>query len=149
MFLTIDLGSNFIITGVTVWHFYGDGRAYCSQKIATSTTGYFGGEECVAIDSGSDLGPSESADGISYTFPAHTARYVRHWCGRSTANSAVRFTEIDVYGVGQELAPPPPPSTPDVWKYVGCFRDNEGGRLFPTNPVPAGQVPRDAAATCA
>ena len=43
-FMTIDLGAAHSLTGVTVWHYYGNERAYCSQKVAISMTGAFQGD---------------------------------------------------------------------------------------------------------
>ena len=86
MYVTVDLLQNYPVTGVTVWHYYGDVRSYCNQKTALSTTGTFAGEEVIVYETGPDYGPPESADGIVQTFAPTVARYVRHWCGRSTAN---------------------------------------------------------------
>ena len=55
-FMTIDLGAAHSLTGVTVWHYYGNERAYCSQKVAISMTGAFSGEETVVYDTGSCSG---------------------------------------------------------------------------------------------
>jgi hypothetical protein len=98
LYVTLDLGGLHSIDGVTVWHYYGDTRAYCGQKIAISTTGDFGGEEVVVYDTGSDYGPPETVNGNAFHFTPTTGRYVRHWCARSTANAYVHFLEIDVYG---------------------------------------------------
>ena len=100
LYVTVDLLQNSPITGVTVWHFHGDPRQYCNQKIALSTTGAFAGEEDVVYETGPEYGPPESIEGIPRTFPPTEARYVRHWCGRSTANTGVHFLEMDVYGGG-------------------------------------------------
>ena len=43
-YMTVDLGTQKEITGVTIWHYYGNDRAYCNQKLALSKTGVFGGE---------------------------------------------------------------------------------------------------------
>ena len=100
VYVTVDLLQDYPITGVTVWHYYADGRQYCNQKIALSTTGAFAGEEDVVYETGPEYGPPETAEGISQTFPPTEARYVRHWSGRSTANGGVNFLEMDVYGGG-------------------------------------------------
>ena len=99
LYVTVDLGDHYYVTGVTLWHYYADGRAYCAQKIALSVNGNFAGEENVVYDTGTEYGPPESADGNAFTFPAYVARYVRHWSAGSTANQYVHFLEIDVYGV--------------------------------------------------
>ena len=41
LYATVDLGQLYMVSGVTIWHFYGSDRAYCSQKIAVSATGDF------------------------------------------------------------------------------------------------------------
>jgi hypothetical protein len=84
---------------VSLWHYYGDTRQYCGQKVALSTTGAFNGEEVVVLpDTGLDFGPPESIDGNAVTFDLVSARYVRHWSGKSDRNSGIHFMEIDVYG---------------------------------------------------
>ena len=98
LYMTIDLGTPCLITGVTIWHYYGNARAYCAQKIALSTTGDFVGEETVVYDTGSDYGPPESSSGNAFVFPAMVTRFVRHWSAGSTSNPYVHFLEIDVYG---------------------------------------------------
>jgi hypothetical protein len=147
LYMTIDLGDYYLVTGVTIWHYYGNDRAYCSQMVATSVTGEFAGEEYVAWDTGMEAyGPPESVDGNAITFPAKVARYVRHWSSRSTSNAGVHFLEIDVYGVDDPVPAPPP--VPNEWSYVGCFRDNEGARDFPGAINAVARVPAAAADEC-
>eukprot|EP01051_Picozoa_sp_SAG22_P010635 SAG22_NODE_967_length_6262_cov_20.374980_1_plen_1008_part_00 len=105
LYITVDLGRPILITGVTIWHYYGDDRAYCAQKVALSLTGQFLREEHVVYDTGSEYGPPESPDGNSITFPGYTARYVRHWSAGSTTDTNVHFIEVDVYGVPASVAP--------------------------------------------
>ena len=52
LYVTVDLGASFPLSGVTLWHYHGDARAYCAQKVALSTTGAFAGEEIVVYDTG-------------------------------------------------------------------------------------------------
>merc|ERR1740117_926242 len=150
LYLTIDLGDYYLVTGVTIWHYYGNDRSYCSQAVALSATGDFAGEEYVAYATGDGVqGPPESVDGNAITFAAYVSRYVRHWSGRSTANSGVHFLEIGVYGLADRQPPPPSPN-PAFGAYVGCFRDNEGGRdLTGTGSQAVASTPAAAAAECA
>eukprot|EP01052_Picozoa_sp_SAG31_P027110 SAG31_NODE_2509_length_5588_cov_2.936170_4_plen_606_part_01 len=97
-YLTVDLGNNYQITGVTIWHYYGNARRYCNQKIALSTANLFEGEEVVVYDTGTEYGPTESPDGNVHIFSETVARYVRHWCGGNTLNDFAHFMEIDIYG---------------------------------------------------
>ena len=39
LFVTIDIGAVHNVNGVTLWHYYGDTRAYCGQKLALSASG--------------------------------------------------------------------------------------------------------------
>ena len=122
-YMTIDLGTAHATTGATIWHYYGNDRAYCSQKIAMSLTGMFTGEETVVFDTGTcsgwctfpitcenaeagdctpdNYGPTEAADGNIFSWAPTHGRYLRHWSGRGQ-NSGVHFMEIDVYGCAGE-----------------------------------------------
>eukprot|EP01051_Picozoa_sp_SAG22_P000598 SAG22_NODE_17_length_32684_cov_34.234095_11_plen_281_part_00 len=98
LFLTVDLGTNYPVTGVTIWHYYGDTRAYCSQKVAVSQSGAFQGEEVVVYNTGTSYGEQETETGNTIVFERTVARFVRHWSSRSTSNTGVHFMEIDVIG---------------------------------------------------
>eukprot|EP01052_Picozoa_sp_SAG31_P022602 SAG31_NODE_1805_length_7233_cov_5.304738_2_plen_1964_part_01 len=80
-YITVDLGALQTVTGVTVWHYYGDVRRYCNQRIALSTTGLFDGEEKVIYDTRDGCGPLENRDGNVLIINGTAARYVRHWSG--------------------------------------------------------------------
>ena len=118
-YVTIDLGAVQSLTGVTIWHYYGNSRAYCSQKLAISDSGAFAGEEVVVYDTGTcsgwcsfpivcdggtsgdctpdNYGPTETADGNIFTWAPQAGQYVRHWSSRGQ-NAGVHFMEIDIYG---------------------------------------------------
>ena len=120
-YITIDLGTPYLTTGATVWHYYGDERAYCNQKVAISASGEFAGEETVVYDTGScsgyctgfpiscenaeagdcsveNYGPTEVPDGNVLGWDAEEARYIRHWSSRNNWNVGVHLLEMDVYG---------------------------------------------------
>jgi hypothetical protein len=99
LYLTVDLGALYPLSGVTLWHYHGDARAYCAQKVALSTTGAFTGEEVVVYDTGLAYGGVEAEHGNTIAFDQTAARYVRHWSGRSTRNTGIHFMEIDIYGI--------------------------------------------------
>jgi hypothetical protein len=98
LYITVDLGAVFTLNSVTVWHYYGGSRAYCGQRIAISSTGFFEGEETIVFETGSDYGDTEVEQGFTMNFPATTGQYIRHWSSRSTANGGVHFLEIAVMG---------------------------------------------------
>lgn len=81
----VDLGMDMYVGSVTVWHFYGDPRRYCNQRIALSETGRFAGEETTIYDvPGFDF--AESAAGNTVQAHGIRGRYVRHWASRNNLN---------------------------------------------------------------
>eukprot|EP01043_Picozoa_sp_COSAG02_P017040 COSAG02_NODE_764_length_17402_cov_14.275155_1_plen_567_part_00 len=99
LYVTVDLGQSYPVDGVTIWHYHGDDRSYCGQKVALSATGQFLGEELTVFDTARGYGPTETEQGNAIAFETTAARYVRHWCGRSDQNSGIHFMEIDIYGM--------------------------------------------------
>jgi len=98
LYVTVDMGDVYWVTGVTIWHYYSDARRYCNQKVVLSTTGAFSGEE-VTMYAVAGYGTAESADGNTIIFDAATeARYVRHYCSRSNKNGGVHFLEMSICG---------------------------------------------------
>ena len=98
LYITIDLGAVYTINSVTVWHYSGDTRRYCGQKVAISSTGDFTGEETTVYDTGSDFGDVEQDGGFVMEFPATTGRFIRHWSSKSDRNTGVHFLEVQVMG---------------------------------------------------
>ena len=105
VYITVDLGRVFSLSSVTIYHFSGDERRYCGQKISTSVTGEFAGEDTVVYDTGAEFGHVETAEGFTVRFQAHS-RFVRHWSSRSDANTAVHFIEMEIKGHGSWSATP-------------------------------------------
>jgi len=115
-----------------------------------STTGSFTGEEIVVYDTGSEYGPRESPNGDAHTIPMTLARYVRHWCGRSTSNAWVHFMEMDIYGDPNPQPRPPAQASAGAFRYLGCFNDNNGRRdLTGSGPDAVASDPLNAAEECA
>ena len=98
LYVTVDLGQSYPVDGVTIWHYHGDDRSYCGQKVALSATGQFMGEEIVVYETGQLYGDKETERGKAIVFDRIVARYVRHWSSRSDRNTGIHFMEIDVYG---------------------------------------------------
>ena len=98
MYVTIDLGEEYWVTSVVIWHYYEDIRQYCSQSVLLSRTGSFSGEEVDVYNTGTGYGPVETAAGHEIVFNATAARYIRHHCGRSTLNTGIHFMEMDIFG---------------------------------------------------
>jgi hypothetical protein len=139
-YITFDLGEVRDVSQVTIWG-YGrpnDRRRYCNVKVALSETGAFAGEEDVKYDSGNDWSDAESAEGKAIQFSATRARYVRHWRGRSTANTGVHFMEMSVFG--PSATPMLSASGEPIWRRVAeniCFSATDrAGASFPvTGPM--------------
>ena len=89
---------------VTLWHFYQAGAevAYCGQKVslsaARSISDAFTAEAAssVVYDTGDGFGDAESAGGNAIAVDMESARFVRHWCGRSTQGDTAHFLEVKV-----------------------------------------------------
>ena len=95
--VTVDLQEEVMISSVSVWHYYADPRRYCGQKVAISLTGEFRGEETVVYNTGLSYGPPETTDGHRIDLgTAAPARFVRHWCSRSTESLEVHFAKLSV-----------------------------------------------------
>lgn len=91
-YVTVDLGSEYVVTSVTLWHYYADVRQYCSQSLLLSTTGAFAGEEVQVYSTGTGYGPVETAEGHTINFNATTARCVS---SKSSSPAHVLLLPID------------------------------------------------------
>ena len=94
--VTVDLGSVSEISSVVIWHRLG--HRFCNQKLATSKTGRFRGEETVLFSTGLAYGAEETAAGLVHEVGAASlvGRYVRHWSSRNAVDFHVYFAEIAV-----------------------------------------------------
>ena len=97
LYVTVDLETTVMISSVSIWHYYGDQRRYCGQKVAVSATGEFRGEETVVYNTGLSYGPPETPTGHVIDMTAIPGRFIRHWCSRSTASLDVHFAKLSVH----------------------------------------------------
>lgn len=106
--LTMDLGAEYIIDRVKMWH-YTDGRTYHDVIIQFSNDPDFEKDVITVFNNdhdntcgqgeGTDEEYAESPDGKEFTFEKITARYFRTWLNGSDANPYGQWQEIEIYGV--------------------------------------------------
>ncbi len=103
----VDLGDEFVVDTIKLWHFWGDGRTYKDNKVALSKNGNFMGEEVVVFDTNdTDLEYPETAEGKEIKFDPTEAQYIRAWIGGSTANEWSHWVELQAFLVGTEPVEP-------------------------------------------
>ncbi len=107
VWVQIDLGDEFVIDTIKVWHYWGDGRTYKDNKIALSKDDFFMGEEVVVFDTNdTDAEYPETAEGKEIKFDPTEAQYIRAWVGGSTANEFSHWVELQAFFVGTQSVEP-------------------------------------------
>jgi hypothetical protein len=107
--IQIDLGLNYWLKKVKVWHYYADARTYEDVIIQLSSDPNFAPSNTTTVYNNDDDNSSlqgygtdplyvETSDGLTKGFPATKARYVRLWTDGSDKNSSHHYTEVEVYG---------------------------------------------------
>jgi hypothetical protein len=104
--IVIDLGQNFNLTKINVWHYFADARTYHDVIVQVSTVSDFSTKTTVFNNdtnnsagqgTGTNAENAESSAGKTITFSAVSARYVRLWSNGSTANVYNHYVEVEVY----------------------------------------------------
>ncbi|MCP4376607.1 MAG: hypothetical protein GY794_10600 [bacterium] len=109
-YVTIDLGSKATISGVSVWHYHGQARAYRDVIIEVADDVDFIENVQILFNSdhnnsygkgaGTDKGYIETNEGRYMYAPKGTAgRYVRLHSQGNTANDQNHYIEVEVYGI--------------------------------------------------
>ena len=94
LWVQLDLGTVKKVKEVRIWHYYADARKYCGQKLQISVNTQ---TWTTVYDTGTNYGDAETSAGKTISFSAQSARYVRHYAGKSNANGGTHFLEIEVY----------------------------------------------------
>lgn len=103
----VDLQDEYLIDTIKIWHYYGDGRTYHSNKIALSKSGNFLGEEVVVFDTDdTDEEYAETAEGKTITFDPVEAVFIRSWVNGSTANEWNHWVELQAFLIGEHAVKP-------------------------------------------
>jgi hypothetical protein len=112
----VDLGDEFEIDTIKLWHYYADGRTYHDNKVALSDKGAFIGEEIVVFDTNdTDDEYPETAEGKTITFDPIKAQYIRAWVGGSTANQWSHWVELQAFLIGPPQAVKPGEKLTSTW----------------------------------
>jgi hypothetical protein len=142
----IDLGQNYSLNRVRLWHYFGDGRSYRDVIVQLSTSADFStrttvfnndADNSAGQGAGGQAEYAETSAGRDITFAAVTARYVRLWTNGSSVNQYNHYVEAEVYTSGGTLPPtvtPVPPTAtpvpPTSGKVVGGYWP-----FWPDSPV--------------
>jgi uncharacterized protein YjdB len=110
--IQIDLGANYNINNIKLWHYYGDSRQYHDVIIQVSKDPDFSTgvitvynndtNNTAGLGTGNDSEYAETSSGSSITFTPVNARYVRLYSNGNTVNKYNHYVEVQVYdGVTQ------------------------------------------------
>jgi hypothetical protein len=107
--IQIDLGQNYNLNQVNIWHYFGDGRTYRDVIVKVSTTSNFSSGVTTVFNNdtnnsagqgtGTHAEYAETSTGKTITFSPVSARYVRLWANGSSANAYNHYVEVEVYAV--------------------------------------------------
>ena len=114
--IQFDLGANYALSGVKMWHYYGSAdRVYNDVIVQTSTSGDFSSgvstvfnndsDNSSGLGVGTDAAYAETAAGKLISFAPRNARYVRLWSNGSNMNGWNHYTEAEAYGTLSASAP--------------------------------------------
>lgn len=116
--LTVDLGQNYDLYKIKLWHYYNDKRMYNDVIIQVSSDPTFtqGVTTLFNNDSNNSAGQGIGADAVyaengagkELTFKTVTARYVRFWSNGSSVNEYNHYVEVQAYGTLSAVQPVPP-----------------------------------------
>jgi len=104
--IVVDLGQNYTLSKVNVWHYYTDGRTYHDVIVQVSTVSDFSTKTTVFNNdtnnsagqgTGTNAEYAETSGGKTITFTPVSARYVRLWSNGSTANVYNHYVEVEIY----------------------------------------------------
>jgi len=106
-YVQVDLGGNYNITEIDLWHYYGDGRKYKDVIVEVSNDPTFktGVRTVYSNDKdnsagrgvGTDSEYTEGSEGLNIYSPAN-GRYVRFYSNGSDRNSNNHYVEIRIFG---------------------------------------------------
>ena len=106
---TLDLGGQYYLNGLAVWHYFGDSRTYHDVVFEVADNADFNNSTIVfnndtdnslGLDRGTDAEYPESSVGKQVLFAPLPGRYLRLWSNGNTVNTGNHLTEVEVYGTG-------------------------------------------------
>ncbi|MFZ7947070.1 OmpL47-type beta-barrel domain-containing protein [Neobacillus sp. 19] len=106
--MQLDLGGEYKVNRVKLWHYFSGGRTYNDVIVQLSNTPDFSSgvttvfnndtDNSAGQGAGTDQEYKETADGKEITFAPVEARYVRFWSNGSKTNAWNHMVEAKVYG---------------------------------------------------
>ncbi len=118
----LDLGKQFAINQVKLWHYYLDGRTYHDVVVQLSNDINFNSgvttvfnndtDNTLGFGAGSNQEYAESSAGKSIVFSPVAARYVRFWANTNSLNAGNHYVEVEVYGSSGTTADTQAPTVP-------------------------------------
>ena len=106
----LDLGGQYYINGLAVWHAFGDTRTYTDVVFEVADNDQFinstivfnnDADDSLGQGAGTDATYAESSAGKPVQFAPVAGRYVRLWSNGNSVDTANHLTEVEVYGTGQ------------------------------------------------
>jgi hypothetical protein len=107
-YVQVDLGGNYDLSSVKLWHYYGDGRKYHDVAVqisndptfATSVTTVYNNDtnNSAGRGTGTDSEYAETSAGLDIAFDEANGRYVRFYSNGNSVNSNNHYVEIEIYG---------------------------------------------------
>ena len=111
----MDLGSDYDLNAVQLWHYYADGRSYRDVIVQLSNDETFTNgvvtvfnndkDGSAGLGVGTDSEYSETSEGKAFGFATTNARYARFYSNGSNVNGWNHYIEIKVYGAEAEEPP--------------------------------------------
>jgi uncharacterized protein YjdB len=115
-YVQLDIGDYYDLSGIKLWHYYGDGRKYKDVVVQVSNDPSFATDVTTLynndIDNSAKLGTgtnseyAEKSAGLDIQFGTVNARYVRLYSNGSNINSSNHYVEAEVYGMKGEAVHP-------------------------------------------
>jgi peptidoglycan/xylan/chitin deacetylase (PgdA/CDA1 family) len=107
-YIQIDLGANYNINDIQLWHYYTDRRTYNDVVVQLSGDSNFeftsktifnnDSDNSLGFGEGTDSEYAESARGKDINFPEKKGRYIRIWSNGSSSNEWNNYVEVKAYG---------------------------------------------------
>lgn len=120
--IQLDLGSNYNINNIKLWHYFGDTRSYHDVIVQLSNDPTFAPgvitvfnndiDNSAKMGVGSDNEYIETSAGKDISFNSINGRYVRFYSNGSTANTSNHYVEVEIYDGVTPIPIPTPTSKP-------------------------------------
>lgn len=113
--IQIDLGANYNVSSIKLWHYFGDTRKYRDVVVqlsndpafATGVTTVYNNDtnNSAGRGTGANSEYSETSAGLSIAVSNISARYARFYSNGSSANVYNHYVEVEIYGLQATVHP--------------------------------------------